>query len=198
MPRPLPPTVTIFTGRGALLKRPKIAVLLGILCSEWSNLELILALAFSLLMGAPWGSMLEPLVLEKVESFEKKCSILNDVAEASVSDVAVRRKLKQQLKTLQLLVKERNSYVHARWAYSDDFPDEAISGRRFGPKFRSTLQLVSRDDLIQTIRDISVARAQFWEFFDAEVRPAIKPRPEPEGDIDAEVQIDNGPDDILS
>jgi hypothetical protein len=108
----------------ALARRPALAAMIGIIVSEWSVAEMVMATIFSVLLKVeiPIASALMDITV----NFTHKRNMIMVVTEARIKEQTLKAKLSEALKKLQDIGERRSKIVHGKWSTCEDFPDTLL------------------------------------------------------------------------
>jgi hypothetical protein len=101
----------------AIQAKPDYARLIGVITAEWSVVEMMLSAIFSGLLGASYERA--SAVFFALQSHRAKFDAVNAVGEVTLRDQPNRlTELKQLMRRIATVAKERNDFSHGLWGVS--------------------------------------------------------------------------------
>jgi hypothetical protein len=117
-------TGQIIEHTNALARRPELAALIGIIVSEWSIAEMVMATLFSVLLKVDFP--IATALMDIATNFAHKRNMVMIVAEARVKDPSLKSTLKDTLHKVQEIGDRRSKLVHGKWSTCEDLPDTLL------------------------------------------------------------------------
>jgi len=119
-----------------LLKRPELAALIGVIASQWAELESDLTFLYATLLGKYLphiqedGPPTHPIgfqIFDALENLHKRTQLIERLAEELIVNEDLVKELKDVLLPLiKNAGRRRNDLIHAYWGTNDNYPDALI------------------------------------------------------------------------
>ena len=120
-----------------LLKRPHLAILLGLVASEWANLENTLSFLYATLLGKylphnqRQGPPIHPIglqIFETLENLNKRTQLLQKLSDTLITNESLILEMKKDLiPKIKKAGSLRATLVHAFWGINDtEYPDALL------------------------------------------------------------------------
>ena len=179
---------TPYFDKNCILKRPTLVSLLGAITAEWVQVELLLAQLYGVLLAnrstlpkwekTPHGHILKlPLdeialqIFEDVQTNALRLRLIKKLGNTQLSkpnSTAMIERLDVVLKVVETAAKARNTFSHALWALSDEYPEALVSFPKSGPV--SDALVYGESDFNEALEKVSLAagavRALIFELFE--------------------------------
>ena len=157
MPQPLPAGkgITTVSPPKRLLKRPKLASLIGTIASEWGYIDDCLVDIFEgVVSEKATRDKVAVTVFETLSSLHMRLELLSKILHLLAPEHIRDEFDKKVSPLLRKAASERNKIVHGAWEISDDYPDDLILKEAGGRLTRWT-----EKDLENSLDRIMPARA---------------------------------------
>lgn len=161
-----------------ILKRPRLALRLAVIASEWVSVEIALTFLYGTLLGKylPHNQRKGPpihsaafQIFDSVESVNRRTELIQKLAETLITRKTIIKELKE---TLIPLVKKactrRNTFIHAYWGTNDKYPDALFLIRKPGD-----FMIYEESDFTEAI-DLIIAADHAIAKFEDEVRKHLR------------------------
>jgi hypothetical protein len=136
VPHPLAKNLIAENSSRCVEQRPECVKLIGLIASEWSNIETTVAYYFAFFIFGfrdedtqklHGGELIAIDVMENTPSFQSKIALLLNAAHARFGDDdAGCKKLEDELGRVRKRLIRRNEVVHGRWAICETEPSSLI------------------------------------------------------------------------
>ena len=120
----------------AIERRPKLCILLGVVASEWSALELDLTFLYGALLGKAMphdreaGPPVHPVgfqIFQTLVTHEPRLKLIEKLAKLLINDTDLLKELENTvMPKLRQTWEKRNNLIHAHWGFNDEEYPEAL------------------------------------------------------------------------
>jgi hypothetical protein len=170
MPQPLRPGIDSYTLHyypGLIKDRPKHAVGIALVASEWAALEaqLIAIFTFSLFAfserGGHEATNIAAAAWDAMESLKGRLDFIETVAKGKIPEDLFKQFIEDVKPEVRRRAAERNRVVHGHWNIAKEYPDDLIlMSDRGEPPMRYSLK--DFDEIAARINATSNMAATFW------------------------------------
>jgi len=116
-----PPTDQPVRFDGALEQRPALAALIGRIVADWANAEMLLAIAFAILLQV--DARIAFRILDAIYAKDQKFRQITAVAYAKITNQDLVARMQLALRGLKEAGKLRDRVAHGRWGISGAYPN---------------------------------------------------------------------------
>jgi hypothetical protein len=127
-------------GYQAVLRRPRLAALLGAIASEWSLMEEAVADFYAYLLGLSIPRAVQPIgtvrtwpmeiagyaIFQSIVDTNRRITLLKQLAAIRIHDGGVLEEIDVVMKLFKRAATKRNEFIHGTWGVSDDYPEHLI------------------------------------------------------------------------
>jgi hypothetical protein len=183
-------TTTMF-GYQAVLRRPRLAALLGAIASEWSLMEETVADFYAYLLGLSIPRAVQPLgtlrswpmeiagyaIFQSIIDTNRRIILLKQLAALRIHDGGVLEEVDVVMTLFRRAATKRNEFLHGTWGVSDDYPNHLIRTPHV-PLKNEKPQPFGERQFMDALEQIEFARVRLAQFA-GQVTRILEPMLEP-------------------